>query len=560
MDLYKLFNPFPKDDKLVYGKITNINVNKEEKNVIVNITLTNDEMLEFDEDIYGKEGLLNNIINYFNNMQDESSENIKRISKKYNLENSTNWVFNIETYNISKHMSLLKQTFDKFKPYFYELTVTITDNDIFWKYLCILKYCTRTFLFKLIGINYMQLIYDLHENLEDIYINLEDTYKNLDDINEWWDDLYSGYWPLKLICNKDINKQRNDIIAGNVLFSASPIKVKNAIINIVDNDIDAKYKSDVIDKKNRHIFNTKNNVITDDVKDKKVLENMMNRYCPKKINKIKYTMYYVGQGLCSYINFNRNFGVFYDIGFSVSGEKDKSINFEVDGSYKRYYNNKPKAIILSHWDTDHILGIVYCNPEIYDRIWIAPDINNLNSNSDSALRLSKYLSLREEMKNIGVVKYNKTLYLISDKYNDNIVYCNKYINIYKGKGTATNGHSTKQNNIGLVVELTIRDKNLLLTGDVDYFKMPCKLTTRNFDYLQVPHHGADVGTPIFKPKVKNESVAMIPVSEVNKFKHPYLNHLEKLEYDGFEIIRADKFEERNKCICNGDKDKFVIHL
>jgi hypothetical protein len=170
LDLYKLFNPFPKDDKLVYGKITNINVNKEEKNAIVNITLTNDEMLEFDEDIYGKEGLLNNIINYFNNMQDESSENIKRISKKYNLGNSTSWVFNIETYDINKHMNLLKQTFDKFKPYFYELTVTITDNDNFWKYLCILKYFTRTPIFYTIGINYIQLIYDIHENLEDIYI------------------------------------------------------------------------------------------------------------------------------------------------------------------------------------------------------------------------------------------------------------------------------------------------------------------------------------------------------------------------------------------------------
>lgn len=558
MDLYKLFNPFPKDDKLVYGKITEIKVNREEKNAIVNITLTNDEMLEFDEDIYGKEGLLNNIINYFNNMQDGSSENIKRISEKYNLGDNISWIFNIDTYDINKHMNLLKKTFDKFKPYFYEFTVTISDNNKFWRYLCVLKYFRP--ICYMGDVNYIQLIYYIHENLEDIYIRLEDEYKNLDDINDWWDDLYSGYWPFKLRCKKDVDKQDNDVINGNVLFSASPIKVKNAILYIVDDDIDVKYKADVIDEKNRDIFNTKKNVITDEETDKKALENTLNQCCPKNINKIKYTMYYVGQGLCSYISFNRNFGIFYDIGFSVSGQKDTSINFEVDGSYKRYCNNKPKVVILSHWDTDHILGIVYCDPEIYDRIWIAPDINNLNSNSDSALRLSKYLSLREEIKNIGVVEYKKTLYLISDKYNDNIVYCDKYINIYKGKGTATNGHSTKQNNIGLVVELTIRGKNLLLTGDVDYFKMPSKLTTKNFDYLQVPHHGADVGTPIFKPKVKNESVAMIPVSKVNRYKHPYLNHIETLKKDGFVVLRSDKFEERNKCDYNGDKDKFVIHL
>lgn len=551
MDLYKLFNPFPEDYKLVYGKIMDIKVNKEGKNAIVNITLTNDEMLEFDEDIYGKEGLLNNIINYFNNMQYEASENIKRISEKYNLGNSTSWIFDIDTYDINKRIKLLKETFDNFKPYFYEFTVSITESDKFWKYLCILK---KNFNNEKRSILNIKL-----ESIDCKYENLDDVYKNLYDINNWCDGLYNEYWPFKLICKKDINKERNDIIAGEVLFSASPIKVENAILYIVD-DIDAKYKADKINEKNRYIFNTEKNVITDEKTNKKVLEDMMNKCCPKNINKIKYTMYYVGQGLCSYINFNRNFGVFYDIGFSISGQKDRSIKFEVDGSYRRYFNNKPRAIILSHWDTDHILGIVYCNPEIYDRIWVAPDLNKFHSNSGSALRLSKYLSLREDMKNIGILEYKQTLFLISDDYNDDIVYSNNNFTVYKGKGTATKGYSNKKNNIGLVVELTIQDKNLLLTGDIDYFKIPSKLKTRNFDYLQVPHHGANVGTPIFNPKVINKSVAIVPVSEVNKFKHPYLKHIKALENSGFEVLRSDKFEEKNKCICNGYKDKFVIHL
>lgn len=558
MELYELFNPFPRDYKLVYGKITDIKINKEEKNAIINITLTNDEMLEFDQDIYGKKGLLNNIINYFNNEKDESSENIKRISEKYKLEDSISWIFNIETYNINKHMNLLKKTFDKFKPYFYELTVTISENDKIWKYLCMLKHLHSRL--PILGINYIGCIYNIHKDIENKYMCLDDEDKNLDDINDWWNYLYSGYWPFKLICKKGLDKQRDDVIDGNVLFSASPIKVENAILYIIDDDIDAKYKVDVIDEINRDIFNTEKNVITDEETDKKVLENSLNKCCPKNINKIKYTMYYVGQGLCSYINFNRNFGIFYDIGFSVNGQKDTSINFEVDGSYIRYYNNKPKVVILSHWDTDHILGIVYCDPEIYDRIWIAPDLNNLSSNSHSALRLSKYLSLREEIKNISVAEYKRTLFLISDEYNDNIVYGSNKFTIYKGKGTATSGYSNKKNNIGLVVELTIGGKNILLTGDVDYLKMPSKLTTRNFDYLQVPHHGANVGTPIFKPKVRNKSVAMVPVSEVNRFKHPYLDHINTLKYDGFNIIRSDEFEERNRCMCNRYKDKFVIHL
>ncbi|HBI94450.1 MAG TPA: hypothetical protein DDY58_19590 [Terrisporobacter glycolicus] len=550
MNLYELFNPFPKEDKLVYGKVIDIKVNKEEKNAIVNITLTNDEMLQFDEDIYGEDGLLNNIINYFNNMQGKSSSNIKRILKKYNLENSTSWIFNIKKYDINKHINLLKKTFDEFKPYFYEVTVTITNNDKLWKYLCSLKYYNN--------IKRSKLEID-SELIDDIYDTLDDIYKNLDDINDWWEDLGSGYLPFKIVCSEGIDKQKNDFIAGEVLFSASPIKVKNSILYIDDN-INEKYKINEIEQKNRNIFNTENNVITRKETDEKILEKTINECCPKNINKIKYTMYYVGQGLCSYISFNRNFGIFYDIGFSVSGQKDTSINFEDDGSYGGYFNNKPRAIILSHWDTDHILGIVYCNTEIYDRIWIAPDFNKITNNSCSSLRLSKYLSLREGMKNIGVSKYEQTLFLISDEYNDDIVYCNNKFTIYKGKGTATTGYSNKKNNIGLVVELNIQDKNLLLTGDVDYFKIPSKLITRKFDYLQVPHHGANVGTTIFKPKVMNESVAMVPVSKVNRFKHPYLNHMKALKDDGFYVLRSDEFEKNNKSICNAYKDKFVIHL
>jgi beta-lactamase superfamily II metal-dependent hydrolase len=79
--------------------------------------------------------------------------------------------------------------------------------------------------------------------------------------------------------------------------------------------------------------------------------------------------------------------------------------------------------------------------------------------------------------------------------------------------------------------------------------MPSSLTTNEFDYLQVPHHGADVGPPTFRPKtcILNPSskckfaIAFVAVSDKNRHKHPkYKEHLDILESNGYRIHRTDK--------------------
>ncbi|MDU4846397.1 hypothetical protein [Clostridium sp.] len=522
--MYELFNPFPKIEKVVYGKI--INSYRIEDKAIITISLLNNEMIEYDKDIYSSRGLLNTIMNYLNNENQNDTIHIKRITKiinKYELENYIGDIRELKKYNRNKKINKLKSIFNEFKPYFYECTITIDIRRInfFQKY----KFCYKC------------------------------------DNTECSENIFNGYIPFVLTCNENTISERKDGIETKILFSASPIRVVNGVLYLIDDNIEEKYKAQKIEKNRIKNFRTSKSIIKNINRCNAYLTTELNKCFPKNIYKIKYTMYHIGQGLCSYISFNRNFGIFYDIGFSKCGTKDTSINFDKKNTYNRFLKNKPRAIILSHWDTDHILGIVYADENIYDKVWIAPDINYIKNITDSALRLSRYLSLREKLNNIASKKYKRTLFLISKDYNNKKVYNNSNLVIYKGKGTATDKHSNKVNNIGLIVEIENRCKNLLLTGDVDYFKMPDELITRNFNYLQVPHHGGDVGFPIFKPKIIAESIAIVPVSpNYNIYKHPNNIHLSRLACSGFIVIQSNDFQQYND-ICNSfDKDKYIIEL
>lgn len=502
----EILNPFPKDEKLVYGKVIGFEEfekGEEINEAIVEITLINDEMIKFDKDIYGNNGLLDSIIKYLIEPIDSYENNIKILIEEYMLEDELNWIFNIDrpisSKNRHKLTEVLKRIFDKFTPYFYEFSAFVTDKDA------------------------------------------------IKILSKYFDD--GAYYKFKLnIIRGDSNNLRQNLtfIIGDILFSASPIVIEKSQLVIVDSSVDPEYRvEDII---NYSDFETRGNVL-DNLNPTEVrkFKNSLDECLPNFINTIKFTMYNVGQGLCSYVSFNRNKGIFFDIGFSRDACKDKSIQLDADGNYYKYKNKTPKAIFLSHWDTDHILGVVYCNKEIYNRKWIAPNINEISNKriSNSALRLSKYISLREQMLNttltIGHPNYKKTMFLINERYNNRQVFSRtdgKFV-LHKGKGTGTKGYSNKENNIGLVLELK-NTQNLLLTGDVDYIKMPNSILTYDFDFLQVPHHGANVGKPKFKPTIPGSSFAIVPVSMINRHKHPkYKEHLDILRGYGFRIHRTD---------------------
>lgn len=58
---------------------------------------------------------------------------------------------------------------------------------------------------------------------------------------------------------------------------------------------------------------------------------------------------------------------------------------------------RPKAVVLSHWDTDHIMGIVHANDSVFDCPWFAPEITT--GGRINARRLACFLSYKGVLNN-----------------------------------------------------------------------------------------------------------------------------------------------------------------
>lgn len=274
----------------------------------------------------------------------------------------------------------------------------------------------------------------------------------------------------------------------------------------------------------------------------------------------------VGQGNFIHIFMENKLGeksILFDIGMT-----EDSTDFKLD-EIQYAYNEmipsfKPDAIILSHWDVDHILGIGTLDPSIYsETVWMAPDLMILSEHSitQSAYRLCFYLA------------YKSRIYLVkSDDYQKPVYQSPKnHFYIWQGccKGT---GGATKANNIGLLLEIRNTDLigpylthfhctsdpftrealscllelphciikkqgDVLLPGDCAYKAMPDEIQTHldKYTVLMVPHHAADKIIPDFCAGIKKDKAAIVSWGK-NRHGHPGKNHLAKLvgDYQIFE--------------------------
>jgi hypothetical protein len=367
-----ILNPFPEENKIVYGKVIKCEKREEEDiGYLVEISLTNYEMIRFDYNFYSDYGLLDKINKYLIEPSSNLEKKIKSILTRFGIEDELNWLFDSDKLgNLRNTMELKEKVcsiYNSLTPYFYEFSGNVSDRAL------------------------IQNLLDYHEK--------------------------GGYYEFTLLGFSNQNSYSEKTIKGQVLFSASPIEVKKAQLVIVEKRVRNKFLNHP--KANRSVFQTSYHGIDKlKLQDRKSFHRTLAGCLPQKIHSIKYSLYHIGQGLCSYMSFNRNFGLFYDVGFSEYGQTDTSIRFNNSGEFTRFKNRMPQALILSHWDLDHILGVVYCHKEVYNRIWIAPNINQIKNNSisNSALRLSKYLSLKEGSNNLKISRsskaYRKTLFLI----------------------------------------------------------------------------------------------------------------------------------------------------
>ena len=284
-----------------------------------------------------------------------------------------------------------------------------------------------------------------------------------------------------------------------VTYSASPIEVMNCAITSIKNSQlifpnieiknDANYGGNL--KRSREIcrkfalFQTNNQI--DEV------------YIP-----------HIGQGLQARIVMKNGEYVCFDIGYSRCGPSDASIDQSIivnDYSSLRH-------VILSHWDTDHILGAFHSiSTQPLDVPWFASPMIK----SQNAKRLAKTIHLKNDT--------NLLLFDHAPPLNFQSAF-----QIFKMHGSTSN-----DSGIGIIVDA---GRKILIIGDAGYRYLP-QLARNGIDVLVVSHHGAEVNGSPPAPRAQNDGIAVVTTGK-NIYGHPRDLALQAVMNAGYNLHRTDR--------------------
>lgn len=254
-------------------------------------------------------------------------------------------------------------------------------------------------------------------------------------------------------------------------------------------------------------------------------------------------VYNVGHGNNIVIHTDRKKNIFFDIGMSIFSNEHKEV--KVKKAMQEISKVKADMIVLSHWDMDHIKGILQMKRSLDDAIWIVPNVCSFKKKeiSSFAVLLFNYL----------LWKYPDHTIVVEPDNKQEPIYEGFGIHIYPGLLKSSNRkwldnakrevrdknravikiHNTRCNNFGLCM-LVENDKKALLMGDCDYQKIPSYVCDTPVEYLVASHHGAHMGQI-----KKGKETAVICCGSVGskRYKHPGECTISSLHKIGFKKVK-----------------------
>lgn len=332
--------------------------------------------------------------------------------------------------------------------------------------------------------------------------------------------------------------KRDVAFIGEITFSASPILTHKVII-IVD-----EFSADKDEKAYKKLKATYDNWdITrrsQCVYDEKEIQKELNNLFGNKVVCRNVCIYNVGQANCCYCDLDTK-KLFFDIGVTRSSVDIK--NTLVSKAINEVSKLDVDAVVLSHWDLDHILGVCYNQKCLFDKMWIVPDFEKLYSTPRLSIkRLCNYLLMNGKSKllMVNTAEVNKELFISS----------NGAVAIYKGTPKAAYGIN-KMNNGGLIMKLQNR-RNILLPGDCENSVIPVNAAGVEYDNVVIPHHGSVMSDPKVEGKKGKRNAAYICCGNVTGNCIMDSEIVDKYNAKGFDIVHKTKNLKR--------KNKFKINL
>lgn len=243
----------------------------------------------------------------------------------------------------------------------------------------------------------------------------------------------------------------------------------------------------------------------------------------------------VGQGDCTLIRY-KNLNILIDGGGNLEGEYDIGKNILIPYLLDRKIM-KLDYIIVSHFDTDHVGGIISVLEELKVRKII---ISKQGENSENYIKV-KELSRKKQIPILVLnAKYNKKGKLVKQtlKIKENLI-----IDILWPNESKLIENNVLNNN-SIVCKLKYKNFSMLFTGDIEEFAEKQIVNEYNDNelkstVLKVGHHGSKTSSiqeflNSIKPKI-----ALIGVGKDNKFGHPDDIVIERLEQIKCKIYRTD---------------------
>ena len=236
----------------------------------------------------------------------------------------------------------------------------------------------------------------------------------------------------------------------------------------------------------------------------------------------------VGQGDSSLIITPQNKTILIDGGGSSSSDFDVGENTLIPYILDRGFT-KIDAVIISHFDHDHVGGILTLMQELkIGKVYISKQTEK-SENYDEFLKIAK----DNEIKVYEVVAGNR-IHIEKNLYFDILWPTNKQI--------ATN----VINNNAIVCNLHYKKFSMLFTGDIEEIaeKEILELYSQNenllkANILKVGHHGSKTSSTSEFINVVKPKIAVIGVGKNNKFGHPNDLVLQRLSDLNCRIFRTD---------------------
>lgn len=350
-----------------------------------------------------------------------------------------------------------------------------------------------------------------------IYMNNKSNRHNFERLKEMGEKWYKAYFVDNQVLSSE---QANNVYFGEIEQSASPIAIRRKCICIEDTEPESKVLNK-IDSTYRFVYVNS---------DKEVIDNINREFNNVEFDKAK--IFRVGNA--NLINIsgtqgNSNFNIMYDVGMTRDGTT------KYQGAIRKFEKIIPNAVILSHWDDDHIIGSVYARDELFDCTWYAPQIEK--PNAVGATRLAMFLLLRGKL--LVVERKKAARELISVKNSSS------KISFYLGTNGGLDG-ITKENCGGIVIEIQNNKKESLFCGDVPYKAIKDVVwdkRTEGYDNLVVPHHGAEMTYCYIKGN-RTKSVAVICADNNEEENKPSAKHKAVLEANKYKVKITE--ESRSK--------------